>query len=700
MLRVLVGLGLFSLIFTNSACAKWGGPLLGSPSFKVDLKCENVRDIKKGFLIAHVNNKEMTPELESRTINKYIENLDRARIYFTAQDVARLKKDLSGVFAEIQKGKCTKILSARGFYKTRVRERVAFAKKILNPKKFKYDKTTAILLDPKKRGWAKNKKALEELQTRYIQYQISNRLISDKKIDEAIQLLTRSYDRGLKHLSNQSEADIYTGYLNAFSHSLDPHTGYFDAEQWEDFKISMSLQLQGIGATLTSEDGFTKVESLLKGGAAYKSEKVKAKDKIVAVGQFKDGKPQELVNVIDMELRNVVKQIRGPKGTKVRLKLMRKEKDKTKELVVTLVRDKVELEDQSAQITYHNNSINGVPRKIGVINLPSFYSSSAKNGRSCAQDVEKLIGEAKAKGVEGLVLDLSQNGGGSLDDAVKLAGLFFKTGNVVKQSQKNKRLRPIPLKDTNPEVNWSGPLVLLTSRVSASASEILAGTLKDYNRAVIVGGDHTYGKGTVQQVIELAQGLGALKVTVGMFFTPSGYSTQHRGVSSHIMLPSELDEAEIGEDTMDYSLPPKKIASFISPDAFVAKGKGAWSKVAEKTIGVLKSRSANRVSLSKDFKEIIDENKKMAAEKNQPLVLGESFEDRKDANDEFEKKRDMTDAQKLAEYKKRADVREAVNIVNDFIDITKNVSLKLAKNQKAPASVGLGTEVKRSKKIQ
>jgi len=689
MTRFSLAISLIILFLGNTACARWGGSFqgIGKPSFKVSLKCENVRDIKKGFLIVHVNHKELTKDLESRTVNKYIENLDRARIYFTAQDVAKLKKDMKGVFEEVRLGRCDKILSARGFYKNKVRDRVNYAKKVLNPKSFKFDKSTSILLDPEKRGWAKDQKELEKLHRKYIQYQISNRLISDKKIDEALSLLTKSYDRGLKYLSKQSEADIYAGYLNAFSHSLDPHTGYFDAEQWEDFKISMSLQLQGIGATLRPEDGFTVVENLLKGGAAYKSNKVKPDDKIIAVGQYKNNKALEMVNVVDMELRDVVKKIRGEKGTKVQLKIMRKEKDKSKEFAITLVRDKVELEDQSAQIHYETRNINGVNRKIGIINLPSFYSSSKRDGRSCAQDVENLIVEAKQKKVEGLVLDLSNNGGGSLDDAVKLAGLFFGTGNVVKQSQKNKRLRPIPLKDVNPEVNWSGPLVLLTSRVSASASEILAGTLRDYDRAIIVGGDHTFGKGTVQQVIDLTDGLGAIKVTVGMFFTPSGYSTQHRGVNSHIVLPSELDEAEIGEDTMDYSLPPKKIASFISPGAFVKKGKGAWSKVKAKTIETLKKRSQERVQVSKDFIEILAENKKAATEKNKPLVLGDSFDDRKDRNAEYEKKRNMTDAQKMAEYKKRADIKEAINVVTDFVDITKNVSLKLAKNKKMPASV-------------
>ena len=259
-----------------------------------------------------------------------------------------------------------------------------------------------------------------------------------------------------------------------------------------------------------------------------------------------------------------------------------------------------------------------------------------------------------------------------------LAGLFFKTGNVVKQSSKNSKIKPIPLKDSDPEVDWNGPLVILTSRLSASASEIVAGTLKDYRRAVVIGADHTFGKGSVQQVIPLPRGLGALKVTVGMFFTPGGFSTQHRGVESHIVLPSALNDKDIGEKTLDYSLPPQKIGKFISRTAFVDSGRGHWDKINQKTVKLLAKRSKLRISKDKGFKEIIEEVKKLKEDESKGIVLGETLSERKDKKDEYEKKKKLSNKEKIAEYHKRPDVREAVNILVDLIDIQSKVPLKLA----------------------
>ena len=671
---------LVSLLFIlpSMGQAQWS---MLSPNKKVDLKCENLRDIKKGFLIAHINTSKMTPTLEARMIKQHLETLDPMRIYFTKSDIKNLTKKMKGIFKQVNKGKCSTIFEIQEIYKQRVIARVKYAKKLLS-KNFKFDKKIKIILDPDKRGYQKTKKDLLRLQEKYVHFQISNRLITGKKEKEAAELVSRSYDRGLRRVEKFKTEDTFSSYLNSFAHSLDPHTSYFSSDVLEDFEISMSLSLEGIGATLTSEDGFTVVDSLVKGGAAERSGLIFSKDKIIAVGQFKKGRPQPFETVVEWDLRDVVRLIRGKKGSKVRLKILRREKGKMENHTVTLVRDKIKLEDEAAQLSYMEKQINGVKRKVGIINLPSFYSDSKKGGRSSARDVKNLIKKAKSSKVDGLILDMSTNGGGSLSDAVQLAGLFFKTGNVVKQSSKNPRLKPVPLKDDDREVDWTGPLVVLTSRVSASASEIVAGTLKDYKRGVVVGADHTFGKGSVQQVIPLAPGLGALKVTVGMFFTPGGFSTQHRGVESHIVLPSALDDKDIGEKTLDYSLPPKKIRSFISPDAFVKSGSSKWEQVSEGTIKTLAKRSKVRVDKDKDFKEIIEEKKKAKAEEGKGLVLGESLDDRKDKTEKYEKKKKLTDKEKLAEYHKRSDVKEAVNVLVDLIDIKSKVPLKIAKEIK------------------
>jgi carboxyl-terminal processing protease len=282
--------------------------------------------------------------------------------------------------------------------------------------------------------------------------------------------------------------------------------------------------------------------------------------------------------------------------------------------------------------------------------------------------------EVKKKGAEALVLDLSTNGGGSLDDAVKISGLFFKTGNVVKQSSRDASQPEITLDDHDATVDWDGPMVVLTSRVSASASEIVAGTLKDYNRAVIVGGDHTFGKGSVQSVVQLPPGLGAVKVTVGMFFTPGGFSTQWRGVEGDITFPGPYATDEFGEKHLDYSLPPKQIAPFISPEAFVTTGPSTWKKVEPTQITQLKTRSLGRIAKNTEFAKIETEMKK-AKEKGKVIKLAESLKDTKDKKGEADSKKNLNKEGKVAEYLKRADVQEAVNVAADLAALQKGIVL-------------------------
>lgn len=671
---------MFALVFVLlqlSPLAAHAQFTVGGNDFKTELSCNNVKDIQKGYLLAHILYNDLTPELEKRTIDRYIKFLDGSKMVFTQGDVDTISNDMKGVFAALEKKDCGPLERVHKLFVKRLEDRAALSKKLLT-KSFKLDKKTKLLLDSDKRKFAKNEAELKEFQSKYLHFQVSNYVLSDEPVAEAAEKVKRSYDRALKKMREMKSQDMYTNYLNAFGHALDAHTSYFSSDVLEDFEISMSLSLQGIGATLTNEDGYTVVEALVKGGAAERSGLVEEKDKIVAVGQVKNGKEEAMEDMVEQDLRDVVSRIRGKKGTVVRLKLLRRKDGKTSTHVVNITRDEVKLEDDAAQISYVEKDNNGVKRQIGIINLPSFYADSRKGGRSCAEDVAKLIEEAKKKKVDAIVLDLSQNGGGSLSDAVDLAGLFFGTGNVVKQSSRSPLMKATVLKDTNPDVNWAGPLVILTSRVSASASEIVAGTLKDYGRAVVVGADHTFGKGTVQQVIPLAPGLGALKVTIGMFFTPGGFSTQHRGVASHIVFPSELEaeEEEIGEKALDYSLPPNKVDAFISPDAYVTKGAGKWEKVDDKLVETLKKHSKTRVESSTEFAEIRKKIAKIKAESKE-IVLEDSFKDLKERKDENDKKKKFTDAEKAADYLKRAEINEAINVAVDTVDLKNRVPLKV-----------------------
>jgi carboxyl-terminal processing protease len=650
----------------------------GASPFKAQLSCNNVKDIQRGYLLAHILYNENSPMLETRTIERYIKWLDNAKMLFTKAEVDKITKDMTGIFKDLEARNCKKLHDIHALYLKKLNDRSAFAKKVLT-KDFKLDKKTKLILDPKHREYAKSEQELQELQKKYLHFQVSNYILTDEKLPDAVEKIKKNYDRVVKKMSERKDQDIYTDYLNAFGHALDSHTSYFSADSLEDFEISMRLSLQGIGATLSSEDGYTVVESLVKGGAAQRSGLVKEKDKIIAVGQVEsNGKEKPMEDVVEWDLRDVVSRIRGNKGTKVRLKILRREEGKTSTQTITLTRDEVKLEDDAASLSFVERENNGVKRKVAVINLPSFYADSRRGGRSCAKDVAKLIEDAKKQKADTLVLDVSMNGGGSLSDAVDLAGLFFGTGNVVKQSSRHPQMKAMALKDTDAAVNWNGPMVILTSRISASASEILAGALKDYNRAVVVGADHTFGKGTVQQVIPLSPGLGALKVTIGMFFTPGGFSTQHIGVSSHIVLPSEFeaDEEEYGEKMLDYSLPPKQMEPFLSPTAYVTDGADKWDKVDSKMVDTLKKRSEERVSKDKEFLEI---KKKIAKRKEEPkeVALEDSFKDLKERKDVNDKKKKFSDAEKKAEYLKRADINEAINVAVDIVDLKNKVPLKV-----------------------
>lgn len=627
------------------------------------LHCRYISTIEQGFLSQHINAKatQRDKALQERVIEQYIKRIDPTKVYLTKADVDKVKTLMSKVFDKTKEKDCTLFDEIQKLLLTRVQERASFAKKMLG-KDYKFDNKVEIVFDPDKKQYPANEDEANEFLRKYVHFQISNYLATDMKLDEAKQNVIKNWDRTVKRVQETKQDDIYSGYLDSFARALDPHSSFFSKDVLEDFEIQMSLSLEGIGATLSSEDGFTVVESLVPGGSAARSGQIEPKDKIVAVAQGQNGTPE---NVIEMDLRDVVRKIRGEKGTKVRLTILRKKGDGKSRFDVTLVRDKIKLEDEAASIIYQDKEVNGVKKKIGIINFPSFYADSRRGGRSSAADLKKLISEAKEKKADGLVLDLSSNGGGSLEDAVKIAGLFFQTGNVVKQSSKDEGRGEGTLKDQDPTVDWSGPLVVLTSRISASASEIVSGTLQDYKRAVIIGADHTFGKGSVQSVLPLPQNLGALKVTVGMFFVPGGNSTQHRGVEADIVIPGQYNTDDIGEKTLDYSLPPKKIEPFLSPEAYVKEGPNSWSMVSADAIKVLKEKSKARVEKSTDFKKIVEELNKNSS-KSKTIKLSEVVKE-KEKSEKKKAAKNASKSEKEKEYLKRADIEEASSVLLDLI---------------------------------
>lgn len=658
-------------LISNLQIAATAGSILfagasASAQIKEGLECRFLSVIETGFLANHVKYSERSTELSGRTLDQYIERMDPSKIYLTQADIDQIKKLAGDVFDKTKKRDCSFLDGIQKIVLQRVKERADFAKSFLG-KDYKFDIKTEFVFDPKKKSWPKSNDEANEYLKKYVHFQIANYLSTDMKLDEAKANVIKNYERALKRVQDTKQDDLFASYLDAFAGALDPHSSFFSRDVLEDFEIQMRLSLEGIGATLSSQDGFTVVEQLVGGGAAARSGQIELQDRIVAVGQ--ETGPME--NVIDMDLKDVVKKIRGKKGTKVRLSILRKVGDKKERFEVTLVRDKVNLEDDAASITFIDKKIDGgKKKKIGIINFPSFYADSRRGGRSSADDLKKLVKEANDKKADGLVLDLSNNGGGSLEDAVKIAGLFFAEGNVVKQSSKVEARGETALADTDPTVDWAGPLVVLTSRISASASEIVSGTLQDYRRAVIVGGDHTYGKGSVQSVLPMPNNLGAIKVTVGMFFVPGGKSTQHRGVDADVVLPGVFSTDDIGEKYMDYSLPPKTIEPFISQEAFVKTGKGAWKEVNPGWIKTLKALSEIRVEKEPEFKKVREEIKKAQA-RGKLIKVSEIMNDKetKDKKEKEKAKKTMSKAEKLKEYLKRADIIEASNVLTDLIQL-------------------------------
>lgn len=660
MIRILkISSILLPFLFANLALAQLR-------SEKAGLECRYIFPIEQGFLANHVKYSAIDKDLEARVLDQYLKRLDSAKIYLTQTDVDEVKKIMTGMFKKSQEQDCSFLTKVQEILKARVKERAEFAKGFLG-KDYKFDSKTEFVYDPDKKPWPKDKDEAQEFLKKYIHFQISNYLATDMKLAEAKKSVIKNYDRSVKRTVETSQNEIYAGYLDSFARSLDPHSSYMSRDIWEDFRISMELKLQGIGATLSSEDGFTVVEALVPGGAAAKSELIEPKDKIIAVGQG-DG---ALENVIDMDLKDVVKKIRGPKGTKVRLTILRSQPEGKKRFDVNLVRAEVKLEDEAASLTYLDKDIGGQKKKIGIINLPSFYAESHRGGRTCAEDVKKLVKQAREKKVDGLILDLSNNGGGSLDDAVRVAGLFFKTGNVVKQSSKNQERSEITFADTDSMVDWTGPLVVLTSRISASASEIVAGTLQDYKRAVIVGADHTFGKGSVQTVRGVPNDLGAVKVTIGMFFIPGGNSTQHRGVEADVVLPGLFSSEDIGEKSLDYSLPPKKIDTFVSETAFVKEGDGNWQSLKGDWLKTLKEKSQARVDKNEEFKKIKEDVAK-AKDRGKVIRVSDILKDKDKLEKEKKKTRNRygKKEEQEKEYLKRPDVIEATNVLLDLMSIT------------------------------
>ena len=558
------------------------------------LECDDLGRLSRYFVVNHYTQSQVTDELRARAAKLFVESLDRTRSLLLESDVDALHEELQGSLERSAFGRCKALTRALDLVVERSTKDLAYVRELLD-EDYVLDEDARLELDPEARGWPEKEAERQELVRRQVHFQVASLVSGGLEMQKVKDQLIHRYELALKRAKERRDREkgpeIYAG---AFALALDPHSSFLSADDLADFRIQMQLSLEGIGAALRAQDGFTFIESLIPGGAAAESEKLQPKDKIIAVAQ----KGEEPVSTIDMDLRDVVKMIRGEKGTVVTLTILREGK-KNKTFDVSIVRDKIDVAQQAASIDYETRKVGNKTLEIGVLDLPSFYGG--KEGRSSYEDVKKLVQEAVAKEVDGLVLDLSRNGGGLLQDAVRISGLFLRRGPVV--ATKDHRGEVEVLNDRDPRIQYNGPLAVMITPVSASGAEILAGALRAYDRAVILGGPRTFGKGTVQAVLELPASLGAAKVTTGMFFLPSGASTQFEGVEADVDIPSLMTSLDIGEQDLDYALPTQRLKAFLSDEAN-RPGPEGWVPVDRKYVDRLQARSKSRVSKSKDFAEL------------------------------------------------------------------------------------------------
>ncbi|MBS1486280.1 MAG: carboxy terminal-processing peptidase [Bacteroidetes bacterium] len=516
------------------------------------------------YLLDHYHYRKLVlnDSLSGAILKAYIRELDNNRSYFLASDIRSFDKYKNQIDDLTRKEDVSPAYDIYSVFIKRYNERMNYVLTQLVGKVFDYTRDEVYEADREDKPWAASVDELNDIWRKTIKSQALSLKLTGKTPDEIKDILKKRYERFQNSFVKFNSDDVFSLYMNAITESYDPHTNYLSPKAADLFKQSMSLSLEGIGAQLTTENDYTKVARILPGGDADKSGKLHANDFIIGVAQGKDG---EMVDVIGWRLDDVVKLIKGPKGTFVRLNIIPSKTGKGGAAVeITLVRDKIKLEDQAAKKSLIRYRTDGKELKLGVVTLPSFYmdfdeyQKGNPDYRSTTRDVKKLINELKTENIDGLVLDLRNNGGGSLAEAIDLTGLFIGEGPVVQVKSSNNQIQVG--EDDDKDITYAGPLVVMTNRFSASASEIFAGAIQDYHRGVIVG-ESTYGKGTVQRVQDLTQILnekvpvGELKYTFQKFYRVSGSSTQHKGVEPDIKLPTAFDPEQFGESSNLSALP-------------------------------------------------------------------------------------------------------------------------------------------------
>ena len=557
---------------------------------------EAIKTLVDGLETNHYKEQVIDDQLSELMFERYFEAIDPTRSFLLQSDIDAFKRYKTELDDQMRSGDLTFAFEAYERFLDRYMDRNAQMIQLLESNvEFDFTENDRLPIDREEKPWFKSDLEQDLYWQKRLKSALLNLRLADKSDEESRTTLIKRYAAQLSRAEQTNSDDVFQNFANVLARIYDPHTAYFSPATSENFEINMSLSLEGIGAVLQTEDEFTKIVSLVPAGPADKSGQLKPADLIVGVGQDVNG---DIEDVVGMRLDDVVDRIRGPKGSIVRLEIIPSNAaDRSVRKVIQLERNRVELEEQAAQSRTIDIDRNGEQYRIGVIDIPTFYIDFAalragdKDYRSTTRDVAKLIDELQVDGIDGLVIDLRGNGGGSLREANELVGLFISRGPTVQIRDLEARVDV--LGDYNPATQWTGPLTVIIDRLSASASEIFAGAIQDYRRGLIVG-NRSFGKGTVQTIQPLRYG--QLKFTTAKFYRISGESTQNLGVVPDISYPSLFDEDEIGESSLDFALPWDKVRPV----------RYARYSMLDRWVPELKNRHIERTQYDPDFTHMRD----------------------------------------------------------------------------------------------
>ncbi len=666
---------------------------------------------------SHFNQMKIDDDFSAKVHDMYIKRMDFGKMYFLQSDIKKFANHKTKIDDYILAGDLSFYHEVRSTFDSRLEDVKEMTEKILS-QKIPLDLNETYQTDAEKREYPANSKEQKEVWRKYLRYSVLNSYLirlenqekaiakqsdsSDTEVEikseeellaESIKQVKKNMNQRFERREEIDDEDNFAIFLNAISASYGPHSEYFPPQQKENFDLRMTGTLEGIGAVLTESDGYIKINSIVTGSACWRQGELEAGDLILKVAQGGD----EPVDIVDAPMKEALKLIRGKKGTEVRLTV---QKDDGEIKVIPIVRDVVIREETYAKSAVIDEDKSG--NKFGYIFLPSFYSKFGKeDGRKCSEDVRKELEKLKAENVKGVILDLRNNGGGSLPDAVEMAGLFFEKGPVVQVKATGQK--PQVRGDFNSSVTYDGPLIVMINTFSASASEIVSGALKDYDRAVVVGSNTSYGKGTVQTIVDLnryvnptvslSQPFGSLKFTVQQFYRVNGSSTQFKGVASDISFPDVYSTTDIGEKTLDFALP---------WDSVQSAQYNKWS-ANEYAVNDLRKSSTSRMQNDELFQAMEERNEWIISERdNTELTLSleemkRKREERKQVNkayndlDKINENMHMTSLQEItvendtvaikreenwiAQLEKDLFLQESIYILNDMLQEHKKINV-------------------------